>query len=101
MDSLARASEGFGLVATPERVHTEFRVHPQETLVFPDLNQQLEHAPLDLLDVSERSFTLSPGTVRRKSEKPDPADPPDARTVNRNMSSEGFKYKVLPQDENA
>lgn len=71
-----------------------------ETLVFPDLNQQLEHAPLDLLDVSERSFTLSPGTVRRKSEKPD-ADPPDARTVNRNMSSEGFKYKVLPQDENA
>ena len=27
---------------------------PQETVVFPDLNQQLEHAPLDLLDVSER-----------------------------------------------
>ena len=31
---------------------------PQETLVFPDLNQQLEHAPLDLLDVSERQNWL-------------------------------------------
>lgn len=66
-----------------------------ETLVLPDLNEpKLEHAPLDLLDDS-RSFTLSPGSVRPPAH---PAPPAHAR---RSMSSEGFKYQVLPQDENA
>jgi len=76
-----------------------------ETIIFPDEQKSpMEHAPLDVLEMSERSFCLSQDISRVP--KPEPTKRASVSSLappnpsNWNLGNEGFKYKVLPQEEN-